>query len=74
MTFAASIRIYSIVYPSQYQRLQALQNIAKKKKKKKKNPFSVSFHFFNTFGVLNKEQNCCYFKYGFVEYGVAKWQ
>ena len=70
MTFAALIRIYSIVYPSQYEKLQALQKIAKKKKKS----IFCKFPFFNTFGALNKEQNCRYFKYGFVEYGVSKWQ
>ena len=71
MTFAALIRIYSIVYPSQYEKLQALQKIAKKKKKKS---IFCKFLFFNTFGALNKEQNSSDFKYGFVEYGVSKWQ
>ena len=56
MTFAALIRIYSIVYPSQYEKLQALQKIAKKKKKKKKNPFSVSFYFLIHLGHLIKNK------------------
>ena len=49
MTFAALIRIYSIIYPSQYEKLQALQKIAKKKKS-----IFCKFPFFNTFGALNK--------------------
>ena len=41
---------------------------------KKKDTFAESFHFLNTFEVLHKEQNCRYFKYLFVEYGLSKWQ
>ena len=41
---------------------------------KKKNPFAEIFRFLDTFGVLHKEQNCRYFKYLLVEYGVSKWQ
>ena len=37
-------------------------------------PFAEIFNFFNTFGALQKEKNCCYFKYGFAEYWVSKWQ
>ena len=45
-----------------------------KKLQRKKNPFAASFHFLNIFRALHKEQNCGYFKYGCVKYGVSKWQ